>query len=91
VGKLLTLRTVSLGVLSDTVLELYAANGTTLLATDDDGGEAFESLIAWTPSAAGTYYVKVKPFDADSNTENCGATYQFFVARTFVYIPSMSR
>lgn len=47
----------------DTVLELYADDGTTLLATDDDSGAGSFSELALTGAAGlapGTYYARVK-------------------------------
>lgn len=44
---------------TDTVLRLYAPDGTTLLAENDDFGFSFASRIAWSAPETGTYYVKV--------------------------------
>ncbi len=46
----------------DTVLHLYASNGTTELAYDDDSGEGLLSVIEWRASSSGTLYVKVRGF-----------------------------
>lgn len=46
----------------DTVLELYAGDGTTIVATDDDGGGNLASRIKFIPDATGTYYIKVRRY-----------------------------
>jgi putative cell wall-binding protein/5-hydroxyisourate hydrolase-like protein (transthyretin family) len=46
---------------NDTVLELYASDGTTLLARNDDFGFSYASRIAWRAPSTGTYYLKVLP------------------------------
>jgi hypothetical protein len=45
--------------LEDSTLWLYDADGVTLLAWDDDGGQGDGSRILWTASTAGTYYLAV--------------------------------
>lgn len=85
VGTPLHLQTLNLGATSDTVLELYASDGRTLLGTNDDYGQSYRSLLAWTPPAVGTYYVKLRPYGTYANTFNCGASYDFFI---FVFIAS---
>ena len=87
VGKLTYFETLRLGARADTMLELYGPDGTTLLAQDDDDGYGLGSLIAWTPAAPGTYFIKVKPYSSYSNAANCGATYSFFVSGAHVYLP----
>ena len=46
----------------DTVLTLYDTDGTTQLAFDDDGGGDRTSLLFFTPSAPGTYFVALAGF-----------------------------
>ena len=58
-----TIRTENLGSRCDTFLSLYAGDGTTLIAADDDSGPAQSSLIIWTCPTSGTYYIKVRSFD----------------------------
>ena len=50
--------------LPDSVLDLYAADGTTQLAENDDYGASLASYIEWTAPRAGTYIVQVKGFSA---------------------------
>jgi Bacterial pre-peptidase C-terminal domain len=41
----------------DTYLRLYAADGTTVLASDDDGLPNANSVFTYTATATGTYYI----------------------------------
>lgn len=60
----------------DTVLELYGSDGTTVLGSDDDGGDNQASRIKWVASSAGTYYLKVRRF---SNKADPTATYTLWL------------
>jgi hypothetical protein len=55
---------ISTGGTTDTVLQLVARNGIDVLATDDDGGPGFLSLIQWACPASGTYYARVSHYSA---------------------------
>jgi PKD repeat protein len=58
-GSSYRIETTNLGDGADTWLELYASNGTTVLASNDDRSTGNQSsLINWTCTAGGTYYVK---------------------------------
>ena len=59
---------------------------------DDDGGAGLASRIDWTPSAAGTYYVLVEPYDED-NTAYCDAVYDLLIlpVRAQVFLPLVMR
>lgn len=46
----------------DTIMELYATDGLTLIGSDDDGGEGLSSRIRWSGGEAGTYFVAVRHF-----------------------------
>lgn len=60
-GTTYSMETVELGANIDPLLELYASNGTTLLASDDDSGAEYHAArLVHTFSAAGTYYLKVR-------------------------------
>lgn len=48
----------------DTVITLYGSNGTTELATDDDGGDGYYSRLEHTFSSAGTYYLRVRSYNS---------------------------
>jgi hypothetical protein len=61
-------RTTMLSGKTDTVITLYQSDGTTQVATNDDypnPGDK-ESLIAWTCSSSGTYYLKIVGFSDGS-------------------------
>jgi V8-like Glu-specific endopeptidase len=60
-GTQVTLET-SLGTLSDSILRLYAADGVTELAFDDDGGSGLASRIDYAVTTAGQYFVQVEDF-----------------------------
>ena len=52
----------TLNTLDDSTLTLFAPDGTTELAYDDDGGSGLDSLIDWTAPTSGTYFVQVAGF-----------------------------
>jgi hypothetical protein len=63
-GRSYTIETSSLGLNTNTVLELYDTDCASLLTSDDDGGAGLASKIAgWTAPADGTYHIKVLQFD----------------------------
>jgi len=43
---------------TDTMLYLYASDGTSQLASNDDSNGTLASLISWTAPQSGTYYIK---------------------------------
>lgn len=51
-----------LGTLSDTTLELYSTDGTTLLESSDDFGDTLASQIEWTAPSTGVYYLRVAAY-----------------------------
>jgi hypothetical protein len=57
-----TISTSALTGRTDTLLELYDKNGTSLLRSNDDGGGGFASLIRYSLPRAGTYYARVREF-----------------------------
>ncbi len=90
-GRPWHLQTLNLGIASDTVLEVYGTNGTTLLASNDDFGNEYRSRVVWSPPSEGTYYIKVKPYDAIDNTAICGATYDFVILSPPIFVPVFER
>jgi hypothetical protein len=60
-GTTLVIET-AVGNLGDTVLELYDTDSTSLLASDDDGGDGLASRIVWTAPGAGRYYLIVRGY-----------------------------
>lgn len=71
-GLTYTLRTTQLEVDADTVLELYDADGTTLLHSNDDAF-GFASRIVWRAPASGRYHARVQPWDP--GIARCGTGY----------------
>ena len=63
-GMTYTLRTLDLGSKTDTVLALYAGDGTTLLAENDDAQEGTKaSHIVWQAPASGEVHVMIRGYD----------------------------
>ena len=56
------------GTLSDPVLRLLNAAGTTELAFNDDSGGTLESSIIYTASQTGTFYLSVEAFLSGTGT-----------------------
>lgn len=58
---------INAGALSDPLLELRNSSGT-LIASDDDGGPGVYSLIAFTASSSGTYYLDAQAYGNETGT-----------------------
>jgi hypothetical protein len=69
-GTLYRIETLNLADGTDTILDLYQPNHTTLITSNDDGGGGLASLIRFTPPATGTYYLKVRSFDGIGDPHN---------------------
>lgn len=65
-GRTYVIQTSNLGPSADTLLRLYAGDGTTLITADDNGGGGLSSRISWTCPASGTYYLEA--LQADGST-----------------------
>ncbi len=50
----------------DTVIELYASDGSSLITSDDDSGDSLGSQIGLAALTSGTYYLRVRPFSGGS-------------------------
>ena len=71
---------------TDTVLELYSTNGSTQLTSNDDvKGGVLRSLIEYTFATPGTYYLKVRGFNAQGGA---GQTYDLRITRFDPLAPS---
>jgi murein DD-endopeptidase MepM/ murein hydrolase activator NlpD len=57
----------------DTILELYAADGATLLLSDDNGGGGNGSRLEWAATSDTAYYLRVLP--APGSGHGCEATF----------------
>ncbi|MEI6179494.1 MAG: LamG domain-containing protein [Chloroflexales bacterium] len=77
-GSTYTIRTANVGLSADTVVELYAANGTTVLAANDDTADGLESELVWQAPASGSFYVRVRNWNP--NTVGCGTGYDLQVS-----------
>jgi hypothetical protein len=63
-GQTYRILTANLGDGADTYLRLYSGTLTLLDENDDNGG--YESLITFTPTVTGFYYVKVTPYAGET-------------------------
>jgi len=64
-----------LGTLNDSVLRLFDTDGTTELASNDDGGVGLASLLNWQAPSSGVYFLSVESFAAsDVGTYQLTAT-----------------
>jgi hypothetical protein len=90
VGKPTYIRTLHLGPNADTYMYLYDTDGSTVLDTDDDSGLGRSSYIIWTPPAAGTYYVMIRPY-SDYYSVDCGTGYSFVVSDVTAMLPVVAR
>ena len=61
-GNRYLIETSNLDSQCDTVIQLIAPDGSTILLSDDDGGEYLASRIIWTANTTGTYYVRVSHY-----------------------------
>src|SRR5688572_19099553 len=59
---------------TDTIVDILAGDGTVLATNDDNSGDfgsigLFDSRLSYTPTVAGTYYIRVREFNSsDGNT-----------------------
>ena len=75
--------------LTDPYLELYGANGTTLITSADGGANTvynqtnsgFDVLLTYTPTASGTYFINARAFSNSALTPNGDSIgdYELFV------------
>ena len=65
-GRSYVIETFNLGGFCDTYLYLYGANGTTLMAYNDDNGGGQASRISWTAHADGYYYIRVRHYSSSA-------------------------
>ncbi len=69
-GKTYVLQTTDLAFAADTVLTLYAADGATKLAENDDYGYVSGSRLTYVAPATADYYARVKHVNAAANGPN---------------------
>ena len=58
--------------LSDAYLDLRDSNGT-IIASDDDGGVGYDSLIRFTATSSGTYYLDAHAYDTETGNYRLSA------------------
>jgi len=63
-GGVYTLRASGAGVNADPVLEVYAPDGTTLVARNDDAGSGVGATLAFTATSSGTYFARAIQFNS---------------------------
>jgi serralysin len=75
---------------ADSYVEVYAADGTTLIVSGDGGADTpanqvnsgFDVLLTYTPDTTGTYYINARAFDQDPTNGTTGdgvGDYELFV------------
>jgi hypothetical protein len=86
------IETQNLGWSMDTVLYLYAPDGSTVLDRNDDYGNRYASRIRWRPQQPGVYFLKVVPYSSNS-TGHCDASYELSILPIFgqVFLPRLDR
>lgn len=75
-GTTYTIQTSSDGAGSDAFLNLRDSTGTVILASDDDSGNGVNSLISFTATTTGTYFI-----DAGTYNNETTGSYHLFVAQ----------
>ncbi|RME83498.1 MAG: hypothetical protein D6775_07940, partial [Caldilineae bacterium] len=80
--------TANLGSQTDTIIFLVDMDGSTVIDMDDDGGSGFASLLTWTATGTGTYYIRVEEY---SNTGGCLPYDVGIRASPPVYLPIIYR
>ncbi len=84
-GKDYIIQTVSLGIDSDAVIELYDVDGETMLKSENSKGSGEDESLAWTCPLDGIYYVKVKHSDSGFFGEHTDYTLQFIYPQDDAY------
>ncbi len=69
-GRNYDIETSNLGFSTDTVIELYDTNCSSLLASDDNSGPGLASLLNWTAPADGVYHLRLLQFDATTGSDH---------------------
>ncbi len=86
-GRTYVLETVNLTCGADTVLDLLAADGVTVLATNDDHGDAKGSRIVWTASSGGKFYLYSRRYQGPMNYARYGV-YDVRIIESTSQLPS---
>lgn len=76
-GVTYVIETSQLGPFADTMLFIYAPDGTTLLASNDDVGDGLASRIHWKAPTDGDYYVMARQWNP--RAAGCGTEYSISI------------
>ncbi|MCC6189022.1 MAG: peptidoglycan DD-metalloendopeptidase family protein [Anaerolineales bacterium] len=93
-GITYTLSTSGLGALADTYLQLYAPDGVTPLAADDDSGPGLASALTWPITQAGTYYIRIRHWSQQAGGCDTGYSVSVTLAEgtpRYLYFPLIHR
>ena len=82
--------TTGLGPNSDPILELYAGDGATVLARNDDAGGGRSATLAFTPTVGGAYFVRVRQYNSTLNGNDASYNVQFFATEPPTPTPTPS-
>jgi hypothetical protein len=89
-GGRYTIQTSGLSAGVDTIVQLYDQDGTTVLASDDNGGGGLASQLLWQAPLSGAYFVRVS--QAAGSAYGCNASYSVSAAQHLeVYLPLIQR
>lgn len=84
-----TIRTLNLGERNDTVLEIYAGDGVSLVTSNDDCPNAVDEwascIVDWLPAVRGTYFIKV--YEYGNNNGGCEG-YEYDIELTLNTAPT---
>lgn len=84
-GNVYLFETAALEERSDTVITLFAADGTSVIAENDDGGRGFASRLTWIAPANGVYYLRVRHYHSGVGGERTG--YNLSIGTSGVSVP----
>ncbi len=89
-NKIYLVETANLAAGVDTRLEIYAQDGLTLLASDDNGGNGAASRLEWVASQDGIHFIRIVPVLASNN--GCNSTYDLSIQEGYsIYLPAVIR
>lgn len=78
-GRIYVLQTSNMASAVDTVVAVYAPDGVTLLASDDNSGGGRTSRLEWQAPLDGTYFIRVS--QAPGSAFGCSATYNLNISQ----------